>query len=225
MTLSQTTSLIFQCTDYIDRILRIMNIRNDMPQFRRHDIEYCSTNNKDSRIEVLAVEVTINKEKWLFISMYKQPKVKASIIIYCVDNIMNHCINFDCSIVIMGGIHFDCNIVIMGDLNVNMLKRNNALTNCLDINGLTNIVKNATCFKGTPSLIDFIVTNKPKRFKSTISADTGLSDIHSMVCTSTKFHVPKQKLTTFTYRSYKHFNNESFLSDLSVIPYHITENI
>ena len=82
---------------------------------------------------------------------------------------------------------------------------------------------NATCFKGTPSLIDLIVTNKPKRFKSTISADTGLSDFHSMVCTSTKFHVPKQKLTTFTYRSYKHFNNESFLSDLSVIPYHITK--
>ena len=73
--------------------------------------------------------------------MYKQPKVKASIIINCVDNIMNHCI------------HVDCNIVIMGDLNVNMLKRNNSLTDCLDINGLTNIVKNATCFKGTPSLI------------------------------------------------------------------------
>ena len=46
----------------------MMYIRNDMPQFRRHDIEYFSTNNKDGRIEVLAVEVTINKEKWLFIS-------------------------------------------------------------------------------------------------------------------------------------------------------------
>ena len=144
------------------------------------------------RIEVLAVEVTINKEKWLFISMYKQPKVKANNIINCVDNIMNHCINFD------------CNIVIMGDLNVNMLKRNK-------------------CFKGTPSLIDLIVTNKHKRFKCTISADTGLSDFDSMVCTSTKFHVPKQKLTTFTYISYKHFNNESFLSNLSIILYHITE--
>ena len=29
--------------------------------------------------------------------------------------------------------------------------------------------------------------------------------------------------TTFTYRSYKHFNKTTFLHDLSAIPYHITE--
>ena len=46
---------------------------------------------------------------------------------------------------------------------------------------------------------------------------------HSLVCTSTKFHIPKQKSTTFTYRSYKHFNKALFLNDLSVIPYHVTE--
>ena len=35
---------------------------------------------------------------------------------------MNHCINLDCS------------TLIIGDLNVNMLKRNNTLTDCLDKN-------------------------------------------------------------------------------------------
>ena len=48
----------------------MMYIRNDMLQFGRHDIEHFSTNNKYGRIEVFAVEVTINKDKWLFISMY-----------------------------------------------------------------------------------------------------------------------------------------------------------
>ena len=44
-------------------------------------------------------------------------------------------------------IQYEFNIVIMGDLNVNFLKRNE-LTDCLDINGLSNLVQNATCFKG-----------------------------------------------------------------------------
>ena len=65
------------------------------------------------------------------------------------------------------------NIVKMGDLNVNFLKRNE-LIDCLDISGLSNLVHNATCFKGAPSVIDLVITNKPKRFKSTTCADTFL---------------------------------------------------
>ena len=43
-------------------------VRNDMIQRRRHDIEKCAFNNCDGRIEILSVEVSINKETWLFIS-------------------------------------------------------------------------------------------------------------------------------------------------------------
>ena len=48
----------------------------------------------------------------------------------------------------------------------------------LDVNGLSNIVKKATCSKGVPSLIDLIITNRPKRFRNTVSVETGLSDFH-----------------------------------------------
>ena len=189
----------------------MMYIRNDFPQYRRSDIERFSINNNDGRIEILAVEVSINKEKWIFISIYKQPKVKMNTIVTCIDNIM-----LELS-------HTDFNIVLLGDFNVNMFNQNNPFKDCIDGNGLRNLVKTFTCEKGKPTLIDLILTNKPKRFINTISVDTGLSDFHNLICTSTKFDVPQKKSTTFQYRSYKHFNLDSFQHDLSMVPYHVTD--
>ncbi len=98
----------------------------------------------------------------------------------------------------------------------------NELSDCLEVNGLRNLVKNPTCFKSTPSLIDLIITNEPKRFKSAVCADTGLSDFHSLVCNATKIQVPKLKPVTFRCRAYKHFEKDNFLHDVSLIPYHVT---
>ena len=187
-----------------------MYVRNDFPQYRRHDLENFSMNDGNGRIEILAVEVTINKEKWILLSIYKQPRAKICHLIECVDNI------------IMQISKHDFNIVLMGDFNVNMLNRNE-LSDCLDFNGFSNIVKDVTCFKGQPSMIDLLITNKPKRFRDTICVDVGLSDFHTLVCTATKFHVPKPESRTFKYRTFKNFNREHFLHDLSVIPYHVME--
>ena len=54
-----------------------------------------------------------------------------------------------------------------------------------------------------------------KRFHNSISIDTGISDFHHMICTSTRFHVPKHKATNTTYRSHKHFNEKQFVDELS----------
>ena len=105
---------------------------------------------------------------------------------------------------------------------MNMLK-DNQITDWLEINGLKNIIKEPTCFKGCLSLIDVIITNKPKRFQNSVSVDTGLSDFHNMVCVSTKFHLPKHKETTISYRSYKSFDRSNYLHDLSVAPFHVAE--
>ena len=96
----------------------MMYIRNDMPQFGRCDIESFSINNTNGRIEIITVEVTMSKEKWLFISVYKQPKVNLNTIIECIDNIMNQCVNSD------------FNVVLIGDFNVKMLKKNNDFKDC-----------------------------------------------------------------------------------------------
>ena len=146
---------------------------------------YTRTDGRYAFYILLAVEVSINKEKWVFISVYKQPKVKINTIVTCVDNIMSELS------------HIDFNIVLFGDFNVNMFNKNNAFVECIDANGLRNLVKTSTCEKGKPSLIDIILTNKSKRFTNTISVDTGLSDFHNLICTSTKFDVPQTKSTTF----------------------------
>ena len=188
----------------------MMYLRSDMPQNRRTDVEKMSINDRQGRIEILAVEASIKNEKWIFISIYKQPKVKIACLIECLDKVV-HAI-LDESV----------NIIILGDLNVNMFKENK-LTECLDINGLKNIIKDATCKKGKPTLIDLIISNKPRRLASTLSVDTGLSDFHNLICTATKFDVPKQRATKIMYRSYRKFNNDNFLKDLSIIPYHVCE--
>ncbi len=189
----------------------MMYIRNDIPQFRRPDIEAYSFNNDNGRIEILAVECKVNKEKWIFVSIYKQPKVKTNILSTCIDNIMLHVKSND------------YNVVILGDMNENILNSKQAFLECLDVNGLTNLVKDPTCNKGKPSLIDLIITNKPKRFTNTVSVDTELSDFHNLVCTSSKFHVNAYKSTTFNYRSYKHFNANSFINDISLVPYQVID--
>jgi len=178
-----------------------------MPQRRRQDIELCGFNNEGGRIELLCIEIKINNEKWIIISIYKQPKVKTVNLNQCIDQLMNEFVN-------------DVNVVIIGDTNENLLKPN-SLKDCLDVNGLTNVIKDPTCFKCTPTLIDLCITNKPKRFHKSITVDTGLSDFHHMICTATKSHVPKQKAITINYRSYKHFDQAKFIQELSEAPYHV----
>ena len=188
----------------------IMYVRNDMPQSRCNRIEEFAENNEHGRIELLAVEITIKGEKWIMVSVYKQPKVHNNTMTQCIDRIMNVCLN---------SYH---NIVLLGDFNVNMANPNVMKAN-FDTNGLTNIIKDPTCFKGTPSIIDLFVTNQPKRFCHSISVDVGISDFHNMICIASRFHVPKHKSTTIYYRSFRHFDETTFLTDLSSVPYHIVE--
>ena len=70
------------------------------------------------------------------------------------------------------------NYLIMGDFNLE--SGNTILTNFLDSNNLTNLIKTNTCFKGKGSSIDLILTNRKYSLKST-SYETGLSDHHHMI--------------------------------------------
>ena len=87
--------------------------------------------------------------------------------------------------------------------------------------GLSCIIDEPTCFKGTPSLIDVILTDTPGRVGATLNINTGISDFHNLVLACTKLHVPKSSLPVFQYRSMKHFNESDFLDDLSMVPFHV----
>ena len=188
----------------------LMLIRDDLPQQRRLDLE--SVQADSGRIELLAIEIIINREKWLMFNMYKQPQVKNNHIIETLESIINQ------------GLNEVKNLMLFGDLNVNMLKPNNSLKAVFDILGIRNLVSTPTCNKGNEStLIDLLVTNVPKRIQNVTCIESELSDCNKMICWATKQKVPIKVNKVIKYRSYKHFNEQKFQQDLNDAPFHVSE--
>ena len=100
----------------------------------------------------------------------------------------------------------------MGDFNLE--PSDTTLKHFLDSNGLYNLIKGHTCFKGKGSLIDLILTNRKFSFKNTQSFETGLSDHHHMVYTMLKTTFQKSEPKQLIYRDFKNFYFESFKNDL-----------
>ena len=105
-------------------------------------------------------------------------------------------------------------LLIAGDFNTG--ETETVLDEFLNENDLKCIVKCKTCFKNphNPSCIDLFLTNFPCSFQNTSTICTGLSDFHNMVITVLKFTFVKAKPKVIQYRSYKHFNNNSFRENL-----------
>ena len=64
---------------------------------------------------------------------------------------------------------------------------------CLETHNYFNLIKNSTCFKGTGSGIDLILTNRKYCFQGTSSFETGLSDHHHLVYSILKSTFEKEK--------------------------------
>ena len=103
----------------------------------------------------------------------------------------------------------------MGDFNLE--SGNTILTNFLDSNNLTNLIKTNTCFKGKGSSIDLVLTNRKYSFKNTSSYETGLSDHHHMIYTMFKSSFVNIEPKQLNYRDFKNCLFESFKKDLSEV--------
>ena len=91
--------------------------------------------------------------------------------------------------------------------------------------GLTNLVKDPTCYKSSqnPSLLDVFLTNSPQRISSHLNVSIGLSDFHNVICAATRIHAPVQGKRKIWYRSFKKFNESNFNTDLENVPFHICD--
>ena len=96
----------------------------------------------------------------------------------------------------------------------NLEPHNKRLGCFLNSNNLVNLVKTNTCFKGSGSCIDLILTNRKYSFKSTTSYETGISDHHHMILTMLKTTFQQKESKCLIYRGYKNFIFENFKSDL-----------
>jgi hypothetical protein len=97
----------------------------------------------------------------------------------------------------------------------NTSKNPKALVDICDNYDLKNLVKLPTCFsQDKSSLVDVILTNRPKRFQNSTVIHNSISDVHSMITTQLRCHVPKRKPRAIVYRSVKSFSKSDFLADL-----------
>ena len=161
-------------------------------------------------IDFMIVELSMKNRKWNVIFIYRPPRVNETI--FC-DFMSNMFEDFST----------DNLNVVLGDLNFDMLKPNKLIDTC-ELFGLKNLIKSPTCFKGNnPSLVDVILTNKPRCFSDSFNVDLGVSDFHNCIGIASKMFAPIQIKRKVLYRSMRNFNEDSFKQDLNYIPFHVSE--
>ena len=150
-------------------------------------------------IQAIPFELNLRKEKWLVISIYRPPSQDSEFFLNSLTVILDHFTKA-----------YD-NYLIMGDFNLE--PHDKRLGYFLNSNNLVNLVKTNTCFKGSGSCIDLILTNRKYSFKNTTSYETGLSDHHHMILTMLKTTFQQKEPKCIIFRDYKNFILENFKND------------
>ena len=155
--------------------------------------------------ETICIELTICKKKWCILFAYRPPGGNKDSffqeISICISKIMT---NYE-------------NIFIAGDLNADTLNSdsNNVFTDFIENFDLINLITQPTCFKSLKgTLLDVLLTNRPKHFQKTFVCETGLSDHHKLVATFFKSTFSKLPPKDLKYRNFKNFQEGRFLHEL-----------
>jgi hypothetical protein len=161
--------------------------RNDIPHKRRHDLEFTDY---DPHIESMVFNITVKKQTWYLIVVYKNPKVSDNVFLQKPSNAYNQMISDGKE------------IILLGDVNIDMQTLNDKLsTQLCHTFGLQNLITRPTCFKTSAgTLLDPVIVMNPRRFQTPINVHCGYSDFHNMVGCITKLEIPPQQPRTIQYR-------------------------
>ena len=118
--------------------------------------------------------MTICERKWCIFFIYKPPKITKSSFFEEVSKTFSQAVN-----------KYD-NILIVGDFNIDISSVNVENASCFsdlwETFNLKNPVTKPTCYKSLKgSIIDLILTNKPRSFQNTSVCETGLSDCQKLI--------------------------------------------
>ena len=186
----------------------ITYIKQSIPHRRLVELE-------SESLESIVLELLFNSDKWIFITAYRPLNMDTDIFQSELEEI--------CDKAYIRSEY----LTVLGDLNYNLLKPmsdGRPLIELCDSYDLINMVDKPTCHKSeTATLLDVILTSSPDHFKCTVTMDTGLSDFHHMTFSIKKGILNKQEPRSTIYRSYKHFDVDSFNRDINCIPFHITD--
>ena len=153
-------------------------------------------------IECSLIELTVKKQKWILISIYRPPSQPEQYFFYEIGTALDHfCTKYE-------------NIILIGDFNCQA--EEDVISGFMDNYNLQNLVRCPTCFKsGNPRSIDLILTNRKSSFRNTVAIETGLSDFHAMIVTVLKGGFVKRGPKIVTYRDYGKFSAVDFKQDSS----------
>lgn len=119
-------------------------------------------------------------------------------------------------------------IILIGDFNKNLMADNvdREWLNFTLTLGLTQFVSNPTrVTPNTSTLIDHIYSNIEGNITKVNVFKSAISD-HYAIFANRKINAPVNKHShkTITYRSFKHFNEHTFLHELNQVPWEVIEN-
>ena len=157
--------------------------------------------------ETIRLELVIAKKKWCILFAYRPPDTNKIMFFNEIYITLNE---------ILG--KYD-NILLVGDLNTDELKTgsdsSNHLSDVKDVFNLTNLVKKPTCFKSQDrTLIDLMLTNRPRSFLKSQNFEIGLSDCQKPVVSILRASFKKRPRKIITYRDQKCSNQDHFFRDL-----------
>ena len=75
-------------------------------------------------------------------------------------------------------------MTLLGDFNMTPEDKN--VQHFTDTFSLGHLITEPTCFKGSPSCIDLIITNRKSYFKNTCVTVTGISVFYKLIAVSLK---------------------------------------
>ena len=183
-------------------------IRSDIPCRGLSDIQ-----GSDS-FELLPIEITLSKHKWILIFSYKSPSLSKREFTNEISPVI------DRLFVLYS------NVMLIGDLNFDM-SSNTDDTPLHDIcltYSMVNTINEPTFYHaGGSSSIDVILTNQKGRLITSGTINTHLSDGHMLIYTVMRLSAPKQPPRTIVYRSFKTFREKDFIDDLSAAPLHVAD--
>ena len=153
-----------------------------------------------SNSEIITLELNLRRRKWLLFGLYKPPSQNEDVFLNSLSNALEKYLQ-----------KYE-NIILIGDFN--MTPKNKNLQKFLNSFNLECLITEPTCFKGDPSCIDLILTNRKNYHKKSTTFVSGISDFHKIVATSLKSTFIKGNPKTILYRDYKHFEAADFDNDL-----------
>ena len=151
-------------------------------------------------IQIIPFELNLRNGKWLFVSIYKPPMQNNQYFFIILSDLLNFYSN-----------KYD-NKVVLGDFNLE--PSSPSMLSFMDSQNFVSFIKNKTCFKGTVSCIDLILTNRKYSFKNTSSYEIELNDHRHLIYSVMKTTFKCEESKKIIYRNYSNFSQKDFQSDL-----------